>query len=127
MPESDGRRELQRPTLRHARLTQLVDAVGDALTRPGRTQIDAVAGPSRVGKWTRAAVPGNGVAYHFRGEMDRDNTSMPVIRIDLPPRVGGYFSHREMALKMLGGLRDPATDRLIGTDKMTGTVPAEIR
>ncbi len=100
----------KRKIIGHSLLKDAFVRVIDLIEEPADVEVAAVIGPTGAGKSTLLDRVKQTVLKQNAAEMEADAGLMPVIAVDAPAPEQGSFSWREMYLRILVELKEPACD-----------------
>jgi hypothetical protein len=122
-PRTPGLTKLQTRTFLHPHQRRVVHTTVRGGTLPGATQLLGVFGPPGVGKTKTSELVENALAHHFKAALEQDAHVIPVVSVEAPPAINHEFPWREFLKELLLALGEPAVDRLIDVEALSGAAP----
>jgi hypothetical protein len=102
--------KFKRKIIGHSLLKAAYSKIMDLIEEPADVEVAAVIGPTGVGKSTLLERVNQEVVKQNAATMAANTGFMPVIVVDAPAPESGSFSWREMYLRILIALKEPACD-----------------
>ena len=111
----------------HPILLRAFQQVMDLIEEPADVEVAAVIGPTGAGKSTLVERVKHGVLQQHLAAMQADVGLVPVIAVDAPAPELGNFNWRDMYLRILVELKEPACDWQLGLKEKASGKPGVSR
>jgi hypothetical protein len=119
--------KFKRKIIGHSLLKAAHSKIIDLIDEPADVEVAAVIGPTGVGKSTLLDRVSQAVLKQNAAAMEANTGFMPVIVVDAPAPELGSFSWREMYLRILVALKEPACDWQLALKQREPGKPSVVR